>query len=79
MGDNVRPDKAMGAELLLEIQKRCEAKLLKCKTNEAALAVCLNAAFLGEFQGKEIPMMSPDAVAKHLACDPLQTRNCLAQ
>jgi hypothetical protein len=34
MGDDIRPDKAMSIELLLEIQKLYESKLFRSKTNE---------------------------------------------
>jgi hypothetical protein len=75
MGDDIRPDKAMSIELLLEIQKLCESKLFSCRSNEAALKVCLNAvfhavSFVGGFRGEEMPVMSLDAIAKCLAYDP---------
>jgi hypothetical protein len=74
MGDDIRPDKAIGIELLLEIQKLYEAKLFKCKTNEEVLDLCLHAvfqivSFVGGFRGEEMPMMSLDAIAKYLEHD----------
>ena len=75
MGDDIRPDKAMSIELLLEIQNLSELKLFRCRTNESVLAVCLNAvfhtvSFVGGFRGEEMPMMSVDATAKCLAYGP---------
>ena len=75
MGDDIRPDKAMGIELLLEIQKLCEVKLFRCRSNEAVLTVCLNAvfhlvSFVGGFRGEEMPMLSLDAISKYLAYAP---------
>jgi hypothetical protein len=75
MGDDIRPDKAMSIELLLEIQKLCERKLFRCRTHASVLSVCLNAvfhivSFVGGFRGEEMPMMSLDAIAKYLAYVP---------
>jgi hypothetical protein len=72
MGDDIRPDKAMAIELLLEIQKLYEIQLFKCKTHEQVLKVCLHAVFhivgfVGGFRGEEMPMMSLDAIAKYLS------------
>jgi hypothetical protein len=74
MGDDVRPDKAMSIELLLEIQKLYEVKLFRCTTNEEVLELCLNAvfhivSFVGGFRGEEMPMLSLDAIAKYAAYD----------
>jgi hypothetical protein len=74
MGDDIRPDKAMGIELLLEIQKLSEVKLFSCRTNDEVLALCLNVvfhlvSFVGGFRGEEMPMLSLDATAKYLAYD----------
>jgi hypothetical protein len=71
MGDDIRPDKAMSIELLLEIQKLYESKLFRSKTNEEVLALCLGAvfhivSFVGGFRGEEMPMFSLDAIAKYL-------------
>ena len=71
MGDDIRPDKAMSIELLLEIQRLYEIKLFACGTHEVVLEVCLNAvfhivSFVGGFQGEELPTTSLDAVAKFL-------------
>jgi hypothetical protein len=74
MGDDIRPDKAMGIELLLEIQALYEDKLLDCQTIEEQLSLCLHAVFhivgfVGGFRGEEMPMLSLDAMAKYLAYD----------
>jgi len=71
MGDDIRPDKAMGIELLLEIQSLYEDKLCQCQTIEEQLNLCLHAvyhivSFVGGFRGEEMPMMSLDAVSKYL-------------
>ena len=72
MGDDIRPDKAMSIELLLEIQKLYEIKLFQCTTHEAVLELCLQAtfhivSFVGGFRGEEMPMMSLDAIARYLS------------
>jgi hypothetical protein len=72
MGDDIRPDKAMNIELLLEIQKLYEIKLFECRSNEEVLKLCLHAVFhivgfVGGFRGEEMPMLSLDAIAKYLA------------
>jgi hypothetical protein len=74
MGDDIRPDKAMAIELLLEIQKLYEKKLFQCKTHQEVLNICLHAvfhivSFVGGFRGEEMPMLSLDAIAKYLAYD----------
>jgi hypothetical protein len=74
MGDDIRPDKAMGIELLLELQKLYEIKLFECRSNEEVLKLCLHAVFhivgfVGGFRGEEMPMLSLDAIAKYLAYD----------
>jgi NAD/NADP transhydrogenase beta subunit len=72
-GEDICPNKAMSTKLLLEIQNCFELKLLRCRTNEAVLAVCLNAMFhtvlfVEGFRGEEMPiMMSLDAMTKGLA------------
>ena len=66
MGDDIRPDKAMAIEVLLEIQKLYEIKLFQCTTNEGVLNLCLHAvfhivSFVGGFRGEEMPRLSLDA------------------
>jgi hypothetical protein len=72
MGDDVRPDKAMSVELLLELQKLYEVKLFECRSNDEVLNICLHAvfhvvSFVGGFRGEEMPVLSLDAISKHLA------------
>jgi hypothetical protein len=72
MGDDIRPDKAMAIELLLEQQKLYKTKLFRCKTHEEVLEVCLHTVFhvvgfVGGVRGEEMPMMSLDAIAEYLA------------
>jgi hypothetical protein len=72
MGDDIRPDKAMSIELILEIQKLYEIKLFDCTSHKDVLEVCLNAvfhivSFVGGFRGEEMPMLSLDAIGKYLA------------
>jgi hypothetical protein len=72
MGDDIRPDKAMSVELLLELQKLYEVKLFECRSNDEVLNICLHAvfhivSFVGGFRGEEMPMLSLDAISKYLA------------
>jgi hypothetical protein len=72
MGGDIRPDKAMSIELMLEMQKLHEIKLFHCTSHKDVLEVCLNTvfyilSFVGGFRGEEMPMLSLDAIGKHLA------------
>jgi hypothetical protein len=74
LGDDIRPDRAMSIELLLEIKKELEHDLVPCSRFESMLTVCLQRTFLiGGFcagpRGEYIPILSLDAMLKYYSMD----------
>jgi hypothetical protein len=72
MGDDTRQDRAFSIEFILSIQKLLEEDLIKCQSMEAMLNVSLHGVFLiagfcGGLRGEELPLMSLDAITKHLS------------
>jgi hypothetical protein len=70
MGDDIRPDRALSIEVLLEYQAYYEKAWEAATTDQGKLDAALHAAFIilgfcGGLRGEEIPMLSLDSTLKH--------------
>jgi hypothetical protein len=70
MGDDIRPDRALSIEVMLEYQQHYEKLWTQASPGRAQLEAALRATFVivgfcGGLRGEEIPMISLDGVGRH--------------
>jgi hypothetical protein len=87
MGDDIRPDRVMCIELLIEIQRELEEDLERCETLEAMLNMSMYGVFLicgfcTGLHGEEVSLISLEAVRRYCQVkqpdDPALRHVCLA-
>jgi hypothetical protein len=71
MGDDTRQDRAFRIERMLVMQMLLEEDLLQCQSMESMLNVSLHGVFLiagfcGGLRGKDLPLLSLDAIFKYI-------------